>query len=100
MTRAEEIYKKLIIDFGFKYSRGRISFTLKDISIIVGQNNVVGRNILEEWIDKWMTEGGIDHKHNMGQSSPDFWLNTSNMNEDWLEVKSFYWKPEIRHIRL
>ena len=32
---------------------------------------------------------------NKGQSSPDFWLNASNKNEDWLEVKSFTGSPNF-----
>lgn len=85
MDKAEELYKKLMVDFGFKDSTGEITFTLKDIAIVVNQNNVVG-NILEEWLDKWMTENKIPHKHNEGQSSPDFWLNLEDDKNDWLEL--------------
>lgn len=94
MTRAESVYTKLIESFGLKGSRGRIIFTLKDISIVVEQNNVVG-NILEEWLAEWMTKSGILHVHNTGQSSPDFWLNLDDKNEDWLEVKSFTGSPNF-----
>ena len=54
MDKAQHIYAKLINDFGFKGSIGEIIFTLKDISLVVSQNNVVG-NILEEWLDKRTT---------------------------------------------
>ncbi len=81
MDKAQHIYAKLINDFGFKGSIGEIIFTLKDISLVVSQNNVVG-NILEEWLDRWMTENNIPHKHNEGQSSPDFWLNLEDENAD------------------
>ena len=37
-----------------KNNNGAIKFELSDFEIIVKQNNVVG-NILEEWLDKWMT---------------------------------------------
>ena len=94
MDKAEELYKKLMVDFGFKDSTGEIIFTLKDIAIVVSQNNVVG-NILEEWLDKWMTENDIPHKHNEGQSSPDFWLNLENNEKDWLEIKSFTGSPNF-----
>lgn len=63
MDKAQELYNKLMVDFGFKDSTGEITFTLKDITIVVNQNNVVG-NILEEWLDRWMTENNIPHKHN------------------------------------
>ena len=88
MNKSEELYLKLMEDFGFRNSKGQITFTLKDLSIIVNQRNVVG-NILEEWLDMWMTKNNIPHIHNEGQSSPDFWLNPDNLDEDWLEVKSF-----------
>lgn len=94
MDRAQEVYKRLMDDFGFKLSTGEILFKLNDISIVINQNNVVG-NILEEWLDKWMTESGIPHVHNEGQSSPDFWLNPSDLNNDWLEVKSFTGSPNF-----
>lgn len=94
MNRAEQIYLKLINDFGFKKAKGQIKFTLKDISIVVNQNNVVG-NILEEWIEKWLQKNNIPHKYNRGQSSPDFWLNLEDDTEDWLEVKSFTGSPNF-----
>ena len=94
MDKAQEVYKKLIDDFGFRSTAGEILFKLKDICIVVNQNNVVG-NILEEWLDRWMTECGIPHVHNTGQSSPDFWLNPSDLNKDWLEVKSFTGSPNF-----
>lgn len=94
MSKSEEVYRKLTDDFGFKNSTGHIIFSLKDISIVVNQNNVVG-NILEEWLDKWMTEHNIPHIHNEGQSSPDFWLDPDNLTEDWLEVKSFTGSPNF-----
>jgi type II restriction enzyme len=94
MNKAQLVYKKLMQDFGFKDSTGQIVFTLKELAIVVNQNNVVG-NILEEWLAKWMSENGIQHEHNEGQSSPDFWLNLENKAEDWLEVKSFTGSPNF-----
>jgi len=55
---------------------------------------VVG-NILEEWLDKWMTSKGMIHRHNERQSSPDFWLNPDDLKSDWLEVKSFTGSPNF-----
>ena len=51
----------------------------------VKQNNVVG-NIIEEWIDSWLTEHDFDHIYNHGQCSPDFWLNPDDMNDKWLDI--------------
>lgn len=94
MNRAEYLYDKLLNDFGFEGASGSITFCLKDYQITVEQNNVVG-NILEEWLDKWMTNKGIEHVHNKKQESPDFWLNPEEMNSDWLEVKSFTGSPNF-----
>lgn len=94
MTPAEKLYKALQKNFGFEGATGSIKFNLNDYQITVEQNNVVG-NILEEWLDKWMTEQNITHIHNEKQSSPDFWLNPKNLEEDWLEVKSFTGSPNF-----
>lgn len=55
---------------------------------------VVG-NILEEWLAKWFDSKGIPNIHNHKQSSPDFWLDPDNLNDDWLEVKSFMGSPSF-----
>ena len=94
MTRTEQVFKALNDDFGFEGAQGSIKFNLKDYEITVEQNNVVG-NILEEWLDKWMTSKGIIHIHNEKQASPDFWLNPDNLESDWLEVKSFTGSPNF-----
>lgn len=94
MNATEKLYKALQEDFGFEGATGSIKFNLKDYQIIVEQNNVVG-NILEEWLDKWMTNKGITHVHNEKQSSPDFWLNPDDLESDWLEVKSFTGTPNF-----
>lgn len=91
---ADEIYKSLKDDFNFISADGYIKFNLRDFDIIVEQNNVVG-NILEEWLAKWFTQKGFDNIHNKGQNSPDFWLDRDNLNEGWLEVKSFTNNPNF-----
>lgn len=93
-SAADRLYHALQEDFGFGGATGSIQFNLKDYQITVEQNNVVG-NILEEWLDKWMTSQGIPHIHNPKQSSPDFWMNPDNHNDDWLEVKSFTGSPNF-----
>ncbi len=67
---------------------GRIKFELAHVEITVKQNNVVG-NIIEEWLDNWLTQHDFDHIYNHGQCSPDFWMDPSNLNKAWLEIKSF-----------
>ena len=92
LNKAESVYQKLINDFGFKHATGEISARLKNFSITVEQNNIVG-NVIEEWLAKWMESNGIPHIHNLKQSSPDFWLNPDDLNNDWLEIKSFNGGP-------
>lgn len=67
---------------------GKISFTLAQVEITVKQNNVVG-NIIEEWLDSWLTQHDFDHIYNHGQCSPDFWFDLDDMNKGWVEIKSF-----------
>lgn len=94
MGVAERLYATLEKDFGMEGAKGAIKFNLRDFGITVEQNNIVG-NILEEWLDKWMTSRNIVHVHNQGQASPDFWLNPDNLESDWLEIKSFTGSPNF-----
>ena len=55
MEASEKLYKALLEDFGIEGAQGTIKFNLRDFMITVEQNNIVG-NVLEEWLDKWMTE--------------------------------------------
>ena len=63
MDAAERIFHLLKEDFGFDGSTGSVRFNLKDFHITVEQNNIIG-NILEEWLDKWLTSKNIPHIHN------------------------------------
>lgn len=94
MDAAERVYNALIDDFGIEGAKGDVRFRLRDFGITVEQNNIIG-NILEEWLDKWMTSRNIAHIHNPGQTSPDFWLNPDDLESDWLEVKSFTGSPNF-----
>lgn len=94
MTSALSIYNQLRDDFRLKDAKGSITFKLRDFSINVRQNNVVG-NILEEWLADWMTSRSIPHIHNHKQASPDFWLNPEDTESDWLEIKSFTGSPNF-----
>ena len=94
MDASEKLYNALEEDFGIEGAKGSVKFNLKDFGITVEQNNIIG-NILEEWLDKWMTGRGIVHIHNAGQASPDFWLNPDNLESGWLEIKSFTGSPNF-----
>ncbi|MCQ2198262.1 MAG: NgoBV family restriction endonuclease [Paludibacteraceae bacterium] len=91
---AEEIFDALRNEFTFVGTEGYIKFNLRDFDIVVEQNNVVG-NILEEWLAKWFTEKNFENIHNHKQCSPDFWLDKDNLNEGWMEVKSFTGSPNF-----
>lgn len=90
---SEQVFEKLQKQLK-KNCNGAIKFELSDFEIIVKQNNVVG-NILEEWLDKWMTESGFSHDYNHAQSSPDFWLDVDNHDTEWLEIKAFTGSPNF-----
>lgn len=94
MSKAQEIYSELIDNFQILSAEGYISFCLKDISIRVKENDVVG-NILEEWLYKWLCENSFDVRHNTSQSAPDFWLNPDDVESDLLEIKSFCASPSF-----
>ena len=91
--KAEELYNELLkggmlnLQFNGVYKVGNFDIDL-DKADVVG-------NILEEWLDKWMTSKGITHIHNEKQASPDFWLNPDDLNSDWLEIKSFTGSPNF-----
>lgn len=91
---AQQIYNKLVNEFDIMNATGFIAFTLKDVSIRVKQNDVVG-NILEEWLYKWLQENGFDVVHNTAQNPPDFWLDRNDREKDLLEIKSFYSSPSF-----
>lgn len=91
---AEDVYKALKDDFGFINATGGIKFKIKEFSIVVEQNNVVG-NILEEWLARWLDHKGFKNEHNLRQEAPDFWLDPDNKETDWLEIKSFTGSPNF-----
>ena len=49
----EEIYNRLVNDDKILTKKGRITFTLGNIDIIVRQRDVVG-NIMQEWVEGWL----------------------------------------------
>ena len=60
MEASEKLYNALVEDFGMEGAKGSVRFNLRDFGITVEQNNIIS-NILEEWLDKWMTSKGIVH---------------------------------------
>lgn len=88
----DEIYDKLINDDKILTKKGRITFTLGDIDIIVKQRDVVG-NIMQEWIEGWLKKNEIDYALNVNtQMPPDFYLNPENKTEELMEIKAFNYK--------
>ena len=55
----EEIYDRLVNDDKILTKKGRITFTLGDIDIIVRQRDVVG-NIMQEWVEGWLKKNDIE----------------------------------------
>ena len=83
---AEQVYDKLVNDDKILTQKGRITFTLGDIDIIVKQRDVVG-NIMQEWIEGWLKKNNIDYDLNDNtQMPPDFYLETENKNEELTEI--------------
>lgn len=88
----EEIYNKLVIEDKILTKKGRITFSLGEIDIIVKQRDVVG-NIMQEWIEGWLKKHGIEYALNENtQMPPDFYLNPENKTEELMEIKAFNYK--------
>ena len=88
----EEIYNKLVNDDKILTKKGRITFNLGDIDIIVKQRDVVG-NIMQEWVEGWLKKNGIDYALNDNtQMPPDFYLNPDNKKEGLMEIKAFNYR--------
>lgn len=88
----EEIYDKLINDDKILTKKGKITFSLGDVNIIVRQKDVVG-NIMQEWLEGWLKRNDIEYALNENtQMPPDFYLNPENKTESLLEVKAFNYK--------
>ena len=88
----EEIYSRLVNDDKILTKKGRITFSLGDIDIIVRQRDVVG-NIMQEWIEGWLRKNGIEYALNDNtQMPPDFYLNPENKTEELMEIKAFNYK--------
>lgn len=86
---AQEIYEKLVNYDHILELEGQIRFYLGDINIIVKQKDVVG-NIMQEWLQGWLDERGIEYAPcENTQMPPDFFLNPDDRTKNLLEVKAF-----------
>ena len=89
IVTAKEIYDTLMNTEKITTLKGCIKFHMGDVSIIVKRKDVVG-NILQEWLEGWLTERNIYFTPNPNtQMPPDIFLNPDDMSKDWLEVKAF-----------
>lgn len=88
----EEIYNKLVNDDKILTQKGRITFSLGDIDIVVRQKDVVG-NIMQEWIEGWLKKNGVEYAlNNNTQMPPDFYLKPESKTEELMEIKAFNYK--------
>lgn len=86
---AREIYDKLINEDKIKTVKGQIRFYLGDVNIVVKKKDVVG-NILQEWLEGWLTARGVEYEPNPNtQMPPDVYLQPNDHTSDLLEVKAF-----------
>lgn len=91
---AEEVYNRLINVDNILTIQGQIRFYLGDVDIIVKQKDVVG-NIIQEWLEGWLTKNYIAFAgNNNTQMPPDFFLNPEDMTSDLLEVKAFNYEAQ------
>ncbi len=86
---AEQLYEKLLIDYKLVGQKGKISFTLKDITVEIETKDTVG-NLIQEWLKAWMIINKIEFGNAPhSQDFPDFLLDTDNPKNGLLEVKTF-----------
>ena len=86
---AQEVYEKLVYEDKISSLAGRIAFFLGDVNIIVKQKDVVG-NIMQEWLQGWLDQKGIEYATNDNtQMPPDFFLDPEDRTRNLLEVKAF-----------
>jgi len=75
---AEQLYKILVTDYALVGQKGKISFTLKDITVEIETKDTIG-NLIQEWLKAWMIAQSLE----FGQPShiqdfPDFLLDVNN----------------------
>lgn len=86
---AQQIADKLLKEDHILELEGKIKFHLGDVDIVVKQKDVVG-NIMQEWLQGWLDNHGIEYVPNENsQMPPDFFLNPDDKTKGLLEVKAF-----------
>lgn len=86
---AQQVYDKLINEDKILELQGQIKFFFGNVDIVVKQKDVVG-NIIQEWLQGWFDNKGIEYAPSENtQMPPDFFLNPDNKKKDLLEVKAF-----------
>ncbi len=86
---AEQLYEKLVNDYQLIGQKGKISFTLKDITVEIETKDTVG-NLIQEWLKAWMISQSIEFgRPSHSQDFPDFLLDADNPTTGLLEVKTF-----------
>ena len=82
---AEQLYKKLVNDYKLVGQTGRITFTLKNITVKIETKDTVG-NLIQEWLKSEK----IDFQENpQSQTFPDIFLDTTDHKKGLLEIKTF-----------
>lgn len=86
---ASQLYDKLVNDYKIKGQKGKISFTLKDITVEIETKDTIG-NLVQEWIKAWMVKNDIEFgSPPHSQDFPDFLLDIDRPTTCLLEVKAF-----------
>lgn len=86
---AQQLYDKLINEYKLIGQKGKISFTLKDITVEIETKDTIG-NLIQEWIKAWMISNEITFASKPNsQDFPDFLLDPDNPKIGLLEVKTF-----------
>lgn len=89
---SKELYDKLLNEEKILSIKGQIKFYLGSTDIIVKQKDVVG-NIMQEWVEGWLKNNGIEFSTNTNtQMPPDLYLDPNDKTRNLLEVKAFNYK--------
>ena len=73
----------------------KVSIEFDNHEIVLPNYDTIVKGVVCEWLATWMNDKGIENIHNHKQASPDFWLDKDNLNDGWLEVKSFTGSPNF-----
>ena len=85
----QEVFNRLVDIDKVQSAEGQIRFFLGNVDIIVKQRDVVG-NIIQEWLEGWLTKNNIEFAPNINtQMPPDIYLNPEDKKNNLLEVKAF-----------